>query len=203
VYHGYVGKVIGCKIFWHYVPSFSSLVIHFTYFFKGLVLHSMVQFVTFAFLRFWALITHTCHLFLMKWSPSSFQCGGTCQNQHFSLLVGIVEYPNFITPSCMFSCPPWKTCDIIVSSFTCFLDGLLTWAKVCHTFNKCSFRCHENIFPILCRSNHKCLVINLSYHTYILFVLGSFSHDVMYLLWLVTSYSYTFFMLSTWTYHFL
>jgi hypothetical protein len=74
-----------------------------------------------------------------------------------------------------------------------------------HTFNrcsfKCSFRCHMNTYPILCRSNCRHLIINLFYHTCILFVFGSFPYNNMYPLWLVTSYSCTSFLLWMWTYY--
>jgi hypothetical protein len=50
-----------------------------------------------------------------------------------------------------------------------------TRTGVCHTFNRCFFTCHVNMSSILCRSNHKHLVINPSYHTYILFIFSSFT----------------------------
>jgi hypothetical protein len=55
-----------------------------------------------------------------------------------------------------------------------FFYKLPTQIRVCHTFNRCSFTCHANMSLILCKSNHKHLVINPSYHTYILFVYSSF-----------------------------
>jgi hypothetical protein len=58
-----------------------------------------------------------------------------------------------------------------------------------------------NKYLILCRSSCRHLVINLSYHTCILFVLGSFPYNNMYPLWLVASYSCTYFMLWVWTYY--
>jgi hypothetical protein len=48
--HGYIGEVIGHIIFEYYGGSFGSLLGHFTCFFKGLGLPSMVQFVAMTFL---------------------------------------------------------------------------------------------------------------------------------------------------------
>jgi hypothetical protein len=47
----------------------------------------------------------------------------------------------------------------------------------------------------LCKSNCRCLVINLSYHACIPFVLESLPHSVTYSPWFATSYSCTSFML--------
>jgi hypothetical protein len=54
---------------------------------------------------------------------------------------------------------------------------------------------------ILCKSNHGCLVINPSYHTYILFVFNSLFYNVMYSFWLARSSSCTSYTLPMWTYH--
>jgi hypothetical protein len=97
--------------------------------------------------------------------------------------------------------PLWKSYSIVVSSLTIIFNGLMTWAKVCHIFNRCSFEHRKNNFMILCKSSHGCLVINPSYHTYILFTFNSFLYNVMYLFWLARSYSYTSFTLLEWTYH--
>jgi hypothetical protein len=53
---------------------------------------------------------------------------------------------------------------------------------------------------MLSRSNYKCLVINLSSHTYILFIFDSFPYNVMYPPWLIASYHYTSFTFLVWTY---
>jgi len=57
----------------------------------------------------------------------------------------------------------WKSCGIIRSSLKGFFNRLPTWG-ICQNCNICSFRCHTNMFLIFCRSNHKCLIINPSYH---------------------------------------
>ncbi len=61
------------------------------------------------------------------------------------------------------------------------------------------FGYHTNMFLILCKSSHECLVNSSSYHTYILFVLDSLFYDNTYSPWLVTTYNCTFF--TIWTYH--
>ncbi len=132
----------------------------------------------------------------MGWSPHSFWCNNTCWNQHFSIPVGISRYMNFTTP-CMSLGPPFEKLYYHIS----FFDGSLTQAKVCHIFSRCSLRHYMNMFPILCRSSHRCLVISSPYQICILFVLGSFIHNVMYPPWFATSNNCTSFMLSMWTYH--
>jgi hypothetical protein len=57
-----------------------------------------------------------------------------------------------------------------------------------------------NTSLILFKSNYKCLVINLSYHTCILFIFDSFLYNVMYPPWSVTFYNYTSFTFLVWTY---
>jgi hypothetical protein len=91
--------------------------------------------------------------------------------------------------------------DTFISSFTCYFYGPIAQSKICHTFSRCSFKCHTSTSPILCKFNYECLIISLSYHTCISSFLNSFLYDIMYLLWLVISYSCTFFTLSMWTYH--
>ncbi len=124
---------------------------------------------------------YTCHLFLARLSPYSFQCQGTCWNCHFSLLVHIVKYLNYTTPNCSFSSPLlWKSGGIF--SFTCFFYGPFTRIRICHNFSRCSFKCHMNMFSILHKSNHKHLVISMSYHIYIPFFFCTFlgySHPIV------------------------
>jgi hypothetical protein len=139
---------------------------------------------------------YTCHSFPIGWSPYSSWCDGSCQNWHFPLLINITKYSNFITLCCVFSSPPfWKSYGIIISSFIGFFDKLFTQIKICHIFNKCSLAHHMNTSPILCKFNHKHLVISPSYHTCIPFVLNLFPYNIMYLPWFAT-YNYTY--LSYW-----
>jgi hypothetical protein len=97
--------------------------------------------------------------------------------------------------------PPLKYLQYVISLFMNFCDKPLTWIRICHTSNRCSFGHHVNMFPILCMSNCGCLVMTLSYHTYISFFLSSFPFNAPYTPWLATSYSCTFFTLLVWTYH--
>jgi hypothetical protein len=53
----------------------------------------------------------------------------------------------------------------------------------------------------MCGSRDKRLVINLSYHINILFILSPFSYSITYLFWLATSYSCPSFIMLVWLYH--
>jgi len=88
---------------------------------------------------------HSCiyHSFPTRWSPHSFQCGDTCWDQHFPLTSSIMGYPIYL--SCLFSSPPlWESCGIIISTFMNYFDELITQEGICHTFNRCSLKCHMN-----------------------------------------------------------
>jgi hypothetical protein len=89
---------------------------------------------------------YTCYLFPTRWSPYYFQCNDTCWNRHFSLPIGFIKYLSFITLDYLFlgPLPPWKSCGTIVSSLTSFFNKPLTRTKVCHTFNRCSFKRHAS-----------------------------------------------------------
>jgi len=58
-----------------------------------------------------------------------------------------------------------------------------------------------NMFPPMCGSKGRCLVINLSYHTCISFTFSPFPYNIMYLSWLATSYGFPSFMMLVWSYH--
>ncbi len=132
-----------------------------------------------------------------------FLWGGTCWYQHFFLPAGNLKYSNYITPCFLFSSPPPPLKDLkyVISLFMNFCDKPPTCIKICHTSNRCSFGHHASMYPFLCTSNCGCLVISLSYHTYISFVFYSFPFSVPYPPWFATSYSCTFFTLLVWTYH--
>jgi hypothetical protein len=136
--------------------------------------------------------SYTCHSFLIGKSPYSSWCNDTCQNWHFPIPINIAKYSNFIILCCVFSNAPFlESYGIIVSSCIDFFDKSFTQIKVCHTFNKWFFTHHVNTSLILCKSNHKHLVINPSYHTCIPFVLDPFPYNITYLPWFATSYNYT------------
>jgi len=99
VYHSYVRKLIRHGIFWHYGRSFGSSLGHFTYFFKG-AQHAFSGSNCCPCLL-GMLGSHdscTCHSFPITWTFYSSWCCGTCWNRHFSLLIGIIWYPSFVTP---------------------------------------------------------------------------------------------------------
>jgi hypothetical protein len=89
-------------------------------------------------LIFWMLgFDHSCicHLFPTRWSPYFFRYNGTCWDWYFSVLVGIMVYPNFITLGCSFLSPSlWKSYVIVVSSFTLFFDEFCLHEQKFSTF---------------------------------------------------------------------
>jgi hypothetical protein len=110
MYHGYIRKVTYCRIFWHYVGPFGSLLGHFTCFFTGvwpffsglICYHHLFGMLGFDH-------SYTCHPFPTRWSPYSSQCDGTmCQNWCFSFLANTVGYLSFITPNCSLSSLPFN-----------------------------------------------------------------------------------------------
>jgi len=98
-YHSYVRKLIRHGIFWHYGGSFGSSLGHFTYFFKG-DQHAFSGSNCCPCLLGMLGSHHSCtyHSFPIAWTFYSSWCCGTCWNQHFPLLIGIIWYPSFVTP---------------------------------------------------------------------------------------------------------
>jgi hypothetical protein len=78
---------------------------------------------------------------------------------------------------------------------------LLTWTKICFVFSRRSFRYCASMFPLMCRSKGRCLVISFFYHTNISFIINSLSYNIMYPSWIVTSYSCPLFIMLMWSYH--
>ncbi len=165
------------KIFRHYDVSISSSLNHFTYFFKRLGLPLVIKLVTPTFLGCWPLIILTVVI--------CFQ-----QNDHPIFLNEMAHIKIAIFPFQVALWDIWVSLSQVVHSQVPPFENLVaqlythlpsffykppTQTRVCHTFNKCSFTCHANMSLILCRSNHKHLVINPSYHTYILFVFSLFT----------------------------
>jgi hypothetical protein len=106
-----------------------------------------------------------------------------------------VEYLRFTTLGCMFTSPLFNSCGRIVFSFTSFFHGPCTQVGICHTYSRCSLKCHVNTSSILCNMRAMCLVISMSYNTCIPFVLNSFPYSVWYLPWRAISYTCTSFTL--------
>ncbi len=144
----------------------------------------------------------TCHSFLIGWSPYSSRCSSTCWNWHFLVPNGTTKCPSFVTPSCSLSSPTlWKPNGLVLSLVLGFFGGSPTWAKVCFISSICSLRYHVNMFPFMCRSKGGRLVINLSYHTYILFILSPLLYNSTYMSWFATSYGCPFFTMLVWPYY--
>ncbi len=53
---------------------------------------------------------------------------------------------------------------LVLSLVAGFFSELLTWAKKYFVSNRCFFKYHVGMFPLMCGSKGKCLVINSSYH---------------------------------------
>jgi len=112
-----------------------------------------------------------------------------------------MKYPSPITLGCLFlGRTLWKLNGLVLSPIVSFFGGLPTWAKVCLTSNRHSFKYHANMSLFMCGFKGRHLVINSSYHTCILFVLYPFPYNTMYLSWLVTSYNCPSFTVSMWSY---
>ncbi len=58
-----------------------------------------------------------------------------------------------------------------------------------------------NTFPFICRSRGRCLVNNLSYCSYISFILSPLPYNITYPSWFATSYDCPSFMVLVWSYH--
>ncbi len=105
------------------------------------------------------------------WSPYSFGCNNTCWNLHFPIADGATRYVGLITPNCSLSnCTFWELSGTILSPSASFFGGSLIWVGNYFASSKCPFRYHASMFPFMCGSKGRRLVINLSYHTYILFI---------------------------------
>ncbi len=179
--------------------SFGLLSSKFVCFFKGVWPSFSGLTSCLWFFGCWVLII--CHLFPTRWSPYFFRYNGTCWDWYFSVLVGIMVYPNFITLGCSFLSPSlWKSYVIVVSSFTLFFD------EFCLHEQKFSTLLVDVPLNVMWTRFQSCasLVVNawlLTHptHTYISFVFYSLPYIVTYPLWFVTSYYYTYFTLSMWT----
>jgi hypothetical protein len=163
-YHSYVIKVINVRILWHHIGPFGSLSCHSSYFFKaarpslsGLTCCPCL----FRMLSF----DHSCisFLFLVKWSPYSSWCDGTCKDQYLSLPGHTMGYSCVVTWSHPITCLAFqKFSSAILSSNIIFFDGRTTRVEIYFTFTRCSFGCCANTFLLLCRSNNRVLVISSS-----------------------------------------
>jgi hypothetical protein len=161
VYHGYVGEIIVCGIFWHYGGSFGSLLGHFTYFFRGAwaSLSGSTYYPFFWDVGLWLFL----HLSLVSNEIITlfFSIWWHMLRLTPSLLVGTTWYLSFTTLDCLFSSPPiWESHGIIISLFINLFDILFTWSWICHIFSRCYFGHHMSTYLILCKSNYKCLIIS-------------------------------------------
>jgi hypothetical protein len=106
------------------------------------------------------------------------------------------------TLGCPFLGPTlWKPSGLVILLVVGFFGRSPTWARVCFSYNKRSFRYHANTSPFICKYRGKCLVINLSYHTYIPFIPNPLPYNTMYPSRLATSYSCPSFTMLMWSYY--
>ncbi len=202
MYHKYVGKIIWCEIFWWFYWSLNLSLSHSSCFFEWVqplfygsnyscilgVLGINYSYIFFSFLTWWL--------------PYSFRCSSTCWDWHFHILDTITRCPSHVTPNCSFWSPIlWEPNGLVLSLVASFFGGSLTWTRFCFASSRHSFKYHTNMSSFMCRSKGKCLVINLSYHTKISFIINSFFYNITYPFWLTTFYSFPPFMVSVWWYH--
>ncbi len=144
----------------------------------------------------------TYHSFAIGWSPYSFGYNNTCWDWYFLVLDDIMKYMSHVTPSCPLSCPTFrKPSDSILSPITCFFGRSPTWARICITSNKCSFKYRANTFSFMCKSRGRCLIINSPYHTCISSIFNPFPYITTYMFCLATSYGCPFVTMSMWSCH--
>jgi hypothetical protein len=158
-YHNYVWKTIKVRILWHHSGPFDLLLGHSSCFFRGVrpLTSYPCHFRMLGFNR-----TYISLSFSVGWSPYFFWCDGTCKYQYLSLLGCIIGYSCIITWGCPITCLVfWKSNCAVLSSNVVFFDGPTTQAKIYFPFNRCSFKCHANMSPLLCRSSNRGLVINV------------------------------------------
>jgi hypothetical protein len=140
------------------------------------------------------------HLSLVSRSPYFKKCSTICWNWHFFVLDSNTRCLSHVTPRCSLSCPTfWEPSGSILPLVVGFFGGSLTWTRVCFPSIRCSFGYHASTSLPMCKG--KCLVISLSYHTSISFIIGPLSYNITYPSWLATSYSGPPFMVLVWSYH--
>jgi hypothetical protein len=142
------------------------------------------------------------HSFPTRWSRYSSKCSNTCWNRHFPIPNGITRCRNHVTPRCLLSCPTfWKPNGSIIPPVISFFGGSLTQTKVCFPSSRHSFKYCASTFLFMCKSKGMRLVINLSYHTNISFIIDPPFYNITYSFCLATSYSCPPFMVLLWSYH--
>jgi hypothetical protein len=126
--------------------------------------------------------SYTCHSFSIRWLSYSSKCSNTCWNWYFPILDGTTRCPSHVILGCPLSCPTlWKPNGSILPPIVGFFSESLTWTKVCFPSSKRSFEYRMSAFLFMCESKGKCLVINLSYHNNISFIIGPFAYNITYL----------------------
>ncbi len=155
MYHGYVGEVIGHKIFRYMVGHLTCHHIILPISSKGLGLPSMIWFVAFAFLRCRALIFLT-FITCFKWDDHLIILNAMVHVKHALFPFSWhCEIPKLYYPTWFILMSPplrilWYIC---ILTYKLILQTIYMSMKF-HIFNRCSFRCHVSISLIMCRYNH-------------------------------------------------
>jgi hypothetical protein len=139
--------------------------------------------------------SHICHLFPIGWLVYFSKCSNICSNEYFFILDGTMKCLRHVTLGCLVSCfTLWKLSGLVFPPIVGFFGRLLTQTKVYFPSSRHSFEYRVNMFL----SKGKCLVINLSHHTNISFIIGPLSYNITYSSWLATSYNGPPFTVSVW-----
>ncbi len=163
----------------------------------------MVQTTILTFLGCWALIVHTLLIhFQYDDHPILLNVVAHVETDTSLFQMALQDVQAMCTLGCPLSSPTlWELNGSILSPIVGFFNGSLTQVRVYFTFNRRSFKYYVNMFPLICGSKDKHLVISFSYHTSISFTINLLSYNTMYPSWLVTSYSCPPFTMSMWSYH--
>jgi hypothetical protein len=170
LYHNSVGKNIWCGSFWWFYWSFSSLLSQFSYF-CGWFRLPLCGSDCFPYIHgvLGIYYSYTCHSFPIGWSLYSFGCSSTCWDWHFLVMDNTTRCSSHVTPSCLLSSPTlWELNGLVLSLVVGFFGRSPTRVGVCFAYNKFFFKYRVSMFPLMCKSRGKHLVISSSYHTCIL-----------------------------------
>lgn len=187
-YHSYVREVTWCEIFWWFYRSPSSSLGHSSCFSRQVWPPFYGSDCCPCILGVLGIdYSCTCHSFSVGWLFYSSKCSNTCWDWHFAILYGIMRCSNHVTLGCQISCPTlWKPSGSVLPPVVGFFGKSLTQLGVCFVSSRRSFGYHTNMFLVMCESKSRHLVISLSYHDNISFIISPFSYNIIYMSWLVT-----------------
>ncbi len=110
--------------------------------------------------------------------------------------------PNHVTLSCPFLGPTlWEPMVQSYPQLQISLANHLHKQEFASLLIKNFFEYCARTSMFMCESKGRHLVINSSYHTYILFILSPLSYNTTYSSWSVTFYNYPYFTMLVWLDH--